>query len=152
MLSSITTDNCLAILGIYDESKDTVDTPAFEGRIGCLGHQISLISNSVIAEFSKSSTKVPGSELEKMLSHQKKDYEISLDEYEDLGTDDEGNSFSKDSPADQESDLPCNVDEIGGDTLVESDNIEIEKPHSLQEFRIKKDLLDKNRNSLVTEY
>lgn len=84
MLFSITIDNCSAILGAGDKLKGDINFPAFEGHVGCLAHQISLISNSVITEFSKSFKPIPDSELEEMLTHEKRDYKIPSGEYETL--------------------------------------------------------------------
>lgn len=80
VLSSITIDNCSAILGAGDKLKNDDSFPAFESHIGCLGHQISLITNSVINEFSKCFKTIPDSELEKLLSKQRRDYDIPSEE------------------------------------------------------------------------
>ncbi|KAG0668882.1 hypothetical protein C6P45_004299 [Maudiozyma exigua] len=95
LLSSVTTDNCSAILGAADNFKDGANFPAFKGHIGCLGNQIFLISNSDVREFSKSFESISDSQFEELMDEEEADYEIPLEEYEAFDFDDDTDSTSE---------------------------------------------------------
>lgn len=83
MLSSITTDNCSAILGAGDRFKNSAEFPVLSVHIGCLGHQISLITNSVISEFAEAFNSIPDSDLEGLVSSDCTDYDALPNECEE---------------------------------------------------------------------
>lgn len=87
ILSSITTDNCSTVLGSGDSLKDTTDFPNLGSHIGCLAHQISLITICIIAEFSRAFLVTPDSELE-ILLQDGDDCQIPFEEYEEVEDDD----------------------------------------------------------------
>lgn len=115
ILSSITTDNCSAVLGAGDVLKDTPEFPFLAAHIGCLGHQLFLLTNIIVSEFVRAFKTIPDLELEALTFTEQLDYVIPMDEHAESDSEDESEVSGQNESYE-------NTDHEGSQTLFDSDD------------------------------